>query len=171
MPVIEIEIGDQQNRNVFFAPLGRVLRGTFDLNREKEPTARTLSAKWPLTIPGIRLSLDAKSGVGMVRDPMHDEQHKAVAESIEKNKFSLGVAEERFEGVHIPSWLQQMKFAVDNGSARIVQGKFPNPLPGKPLRSYITPDIEDPTERQEKILDKLADALDKLSDVLTGFRT
>lgn len=167
MSVIEIEIRGE-NRNLFFEPLDRVVRGELDFLKIREPQARMQADKWPVPIPGQRLRLDLKAGVGYLVDPLHDELHRATREQIEK-RFRLPPAEERFENVHVASWIDRMQRAVRGGHAVLTQGQFPDKLPGKPIQSYLTGDPETVADKQMAILEKLAAAVDKLADKVGGW--
>ncbi len=164
MSVIEIEV-QGANRNLFFAPLDRVLRGELDFLKIREPQARLLADKWPTPIPGVRLRLDTKTAMGSIVDPLHDELHKATAEQIKK-RFKLPPAREDFPDVHVPTWIDRMQKAVKAGHAKLVAGEFPAKLPGKPVERLLTMDAESPADLQMAILLKLAEAVDKLADKL-----
>ena len=164
--MIAIEIENDRNRSVFFAPLDRVLRGTFDTSKCSDPTAKLSSTTWPQPIPGVRLGLDPKTGDGFIYDSLYSDEHKPTRELIEKRGQRLGPEREEFSGVHVASWLQRMQAAVSNGSARLVEGKFPDKLPGKPIESFLTLDKPSRQDRTDDVLDKLATVLDKLATVL-----
>lgn len=167
MSVVEIEVkGD--NRNLFFEPLGKTVRGELDFQKVKEPQARLQADRWSGPIPGQRISIDSKAGIGKISDPLHTDAYKPVREQITKN-YRLPPAEEEFDNAHVPSWLDRMKRAVDAGHATITKGQFPDKLPGKPIKRFLTMDEPTEQDKQTAVFDRLASAMDKLAERLGGW--
>jgi len=109
-----------------FRPLQRSLRGTFDLNRIMEPTARMKVTEFPRPIPGLHIVVDEVKRTAEVRDPLHDAGYRVIREQIEAKGFRLGVAAEHFEldASAVNTWLFWMRRAVASGTCKIVDGSF-----------------------------------------------
>ncbi|MBI2480292.1 MAG: hypothetical protein HYV60_17160, partial [Planctomycetia bacterium] len=138
MQTIEIEIDGHRNEALHFRPIRRNVRGRFDLTRETEPLAMMKRGEFPLPIPSQRLGLDLETCEGYVAEPMHDAEHTAIRDVIERRGFRLPVAREAFPAVHVPTWLHWIKRAVDSGLAKIVKGELPSVIEGEPQKSFIT---------------------------------
>lgn len=157
--LLEIEIGDQRNRNLFFQPLQRKLRGRFDLNRCCEPLARVKAGEWSEPIPGQRLVVDLETGETAIVEPLYDPAHAPLRERIEARGMKLPPERERFEKVCLATWLFYIARAVKAGKAVILRGEIPAELPGEPTRHFATRPIVDPVER-------LAAAMEKQNELL-----
>lgn len=158
-PTVEIEINEATNASLMFAPLGRRIRGCFEVLRCKEGQSRDLLAKWPQVIPGQRLAIDA-DGNGLILDPLRSEENSALCEKIKRAGFSLPPAAEKIPGIDLATWLYWMKNAVDCGQAKIISGSFPAKLPGDPKKKFFgRPSAPDP-------ITKLTAAIEKQTEVM-----
>ncbi len=101
--VYEIDIENENNRNVFFPPIQQVLRGTMDPRKGKDPAVRSLDSRWPNGIPGVRLGINIRDKTAWIHDRLYDEEHKATRELIERRKMRLGPKRESFTDVHVAS--------------------------------------------------------------------
>lgn len=142
--VLEVEIDDQRNRNLFFAPLQRKLRGRFDINRIAEPRARLKASEWPDPIPGLRVFLDLDKAEAYISDPLHEAEFAHIRERIEARGAKPAPQCETFNGVDVATWAFHLGRAVQAGAARIVSGAVPDELPGEPQREFITRRAADP---------------------------
>jgi hypothetical protein len=165
---IEIEVDGPYNENLMFRPLQRAIRGRFDLNRVAEPMARMRSAEWPQPIPSQRLGIEA-DGSAYVLEPLHDEEHAAIKERIERQGMKLPPKCETFDGVDLVTWLFWIKRAVNSGIARVVAGQLPKVIDGVPKMNFI---VDRPAqsagdrlaaaiERQNVLFEKLLERLSK----------
>jgi hypothetical protein len=149
---LEIEINGRKNECLVFRPLQRRLRGRFDLNRVAEPMARMKVREWPEPIPGQILGIDTKTGVGYLREPLHDPAHTVTREKIEASGMKLPPVEERFENIHIPTWLFWMTRAVEGKLANIITGELPSDIGGEPQKSFIT---KPRVDKRDALIEKL----------------
>jgi hypothetical protein len=169
--LLEVEINGPLNESYFFPPLRRKVRGCFDPARCVESGAHTLLRTWPqVPIPGERIGVDLESGEGFILEPLHDPKYTPTREHIEKKGRRLAEAKQTYEGIHVATWLHWLKSAVNGGLARVVRGKLPDKLPGKPDLTIITraPQNEvierlvEASDRQAAAFDRLASALERV---------
>ena len=163
---VEIEIDGQHNENLYFRPLQRSVRGRFDLNRIGEPTARMKSVDFPHPIPSQRIGIEA-DGSGYITEPLHDAEHAALRERIEKQGKKLPPKCETFDDVDLPTWLYWIKRAVESGVAKVVGGQLPKHIDGTPKLNFIVDRPKETTgdrlaaalERQNVLFEKLLERL------------
>jgi hypothetical protein len=154
--LVEIVIDGPQNENLYFRPLQRPLRGTFDLNRVPEPLARMQINAFPRPIPGLHIVVDAEKKTGTIIDPLHDAEHAAIREKIEARGLKLGPQAERFDGIDVNTWLFWMRRAVASGVAKIVDGKFPEIDEAKARKNFVVAEQRDP---RDSLIDRLVAVL------------
>jgi hypothetical protein len=162
MKTIEIEIDGKHNEAFHFRPLGRNIRGRFDLVRETEPLAMMKRGEYPLPIPSQRLGIDLDSGEGFIAEPLHDDENTAIRDAIEQRGFKLPPAREAFASVHAPTWLFWIRRAVESGLARIVKGSIPDDIGGDPQKSFIT------TRPEPKTDDRLVAAIERQNELMAA---
>lgn len=144
--LLEVEIDGANNEQLYFAPIQRRIRGRFDFGRVAEPQAKLLTNKYPLPIPGQRLSLDTATGEAAIVEPLHEAEHARTRRIIEKGKAiapereSLGIA-------HVPTWLFWIKRAVEAGLARVTKGTLPATIEGEPQRSFFSQSAKNTDDR------------------------
>ena len=151
---VEIEIDGSHNEALLFRPLQRSVRGRFDMMRMGEPMARVKATDWPTPIPSQRLGIDA-DGNGFLCEPLHDDEYVVLKEKIESQGMRLEPAIQEFLDIDVATWQFWLKSAVDSGLAKIVRGKLPDKIDGKPRMNFITNDPEPPA------VDKLTAAIEK----------
>lgn len=159
MPVIEIEVANDANADLFYLPLGKRLRGKVDFLKVNEAEAIKLAREYPQGIPGQRLVIDTEAGTAAVVEPLHEPQHAAVREKVAAKGFGLPPAREEAAGVDVPTAVYWLKRAVDSGLARLVRGGIPK-VDGKPRKRFMTTG-DDPAEddrelRRQELAAKLA---------------
>ncbi len=144
-----IEADTPSDGNVFFPPAQERVRGRFDATRRvgRNPDAAALLGQWTKPVPGQRIAIDTTAGEGSIIEPLRtDEENASIVELF--NKRSIKVPESQsFSGIHVPSWLAHMKALVQSGLARVVEGKVPDKIDGKPKKSFVTNDEPDPEEQ------------------------
>ena len=145
---IEVEIDDRHNHSLWFRPLQRTVRGSFDYNRMSEPMAKVEASKWPGPIPGQRLGIEP-DGTGYIVEPLHDEQFAAIRERIVAKGVSLEPALQTFETIDQPSWFFFIKRAVEAGIAKLVRGELPAKIDGELRFDYVLNErvAKSPTEK------------------------
>jgi hypothetical protein len=148
--IVEIEINGQKNQNLYFRPLQRPLRGTFDLNRVPEPLARMKAVDFPRPIPGLRIAVDGTTAA--ITDPLHEPEYADIREKIEARGLKLGAATERFENIDANTWLFWMRRAVASGTCKVVTGQFPAIDEAKARKNFIVAEQRDP---RDNLIDKL----------------
>lgn len=152
MPAFAIEIDGEHNEQLYFRPIGRTVRGRFDLMRLGEPQARVKASQWPV-IPSQRIGID-DNGKGFIEEPLHDTEFETVREKILAEGMKLEPQRQTFDDVHEATWLHYLKQAVDAGIAKIVSGKLPRKIEGTPQTSFVV-------ERQQDPVDKLTAAIER----------
>jgi hypothetical protein len=165
---LEIEISGPRNESLHFRPIGRSIRGRFDLNNDTEPLARMKINEWPQPIPSQRLGIDLEKGEGYILEALHEAEHAAIRERIELKGMKLAPARETFASVDVPTWLFWLKQAVQSGLARVVAGVLPDKIEGEPRKSFVSaerPQREDrlltAMENQNRLLEALLAKLSK----------
>ncbi len=153
---VEIAINGQHNEALHFRPLQRSIRGRFDFMRIGEPMAKVKATEWPTPIPSQRLGIEP-DGTGYVVEPLHDEEFAPIKEKIEKLGMKLEPALQTFKGIDLPTWLFWIKQAVESGIAKVVSGKLPDKIDGKPRKTFIV------NEPEPSATDKLTAAIEKQS--------
>jgi hypothetical protein len=156
MTQIEITGDGSRNENLYFRPLQRPLRGTFDFGRVPEPLAHMKRAEFPRPIPGLRIMVDAEKRTATITDPLHEPAHAAIREKIQAMGLMLGPAAETFDNIDANTWLFWMRRAVANGVGKIVEGKFPEIDEAKARKNFITAEQRDP---RDGLIDRLVAVL------------
>lgn len=154
MTAVVCEIDNQHNQSLYFRPIQRSVRGRFDYLRCGEPMAKVVGASEPGPIPSQRIGFDLDRGVGFVEETLHAPEHKAIRERIERRGRTLPPEREDFPDADESTWLFWLGSAVKAGIAKIVSGKLPEKLKGKPKVNFIT------NERRPEN-DRLAAAIEK----------
>lgn len=155
--IVEIEIDGPNNEHWYFPEEGKRIRGRLDFVRMPEPDSKTKQNDWPAPIPGQRVRLDLETGEGAIVEPLYDPEHAETRRLIEDRSMRLPEQEELFPAAHVPTWLFHMRTAVDIGLAKLVRGKFPAKLGGKPHREFITQSTPDITERLAESLQQVVE--------------
>lgn len=138
--LLEVEIDSINNRDLFFDPLRRVLRGKFDVHRCTEQNAMTLTQRYPPTIPGTRVQIDVAAGTAEIVEPLHRPEYAQVRDRITKQAKSLPPEREQFDISDpnvLASWVYWLKRGIAAKAATLVSGQFPENLPGTPKTHYI----------------------------------
>jgi len=168
MKTLEVKIDGSHNEHLYFRPLQRSIRGRFDLNRIAEPMARLKSAKLPEPIPSQRLGIEP-DGTGYVTEPLHEAKYAPIKEKILKAGMQLEPALQTFDDIDRASWLFWIKRAVESGLAKVVAGKLPDKIDGKPKMNFIvnepgpsstdrlTAAIQEQTALFRKLLERLGE--------------
>jgi hypothetical protein len=154
--MVEIVIDGPRNQNLYFRPLQRSLRGTFDVNRIPDPQGRMLNADFPWPIPGMRIALDVEKRTAAVIEPLYAPEHKAIREKIESRGLKLGPQREEFQNVDFNTWAFWLRRAVANGVAKIVEGKFGAIDEAKARKNFVTVDKPD---KRDNMIEKLVAVL------------
>jgi hypothetical protein len=147
MSTVICEVGNGLNQSLHFRPLQRKIRGTFDFMRVNEPMGKVRGATEPGPIPGQRLSFDFDSSVGAIIEPLHAPEHRVLKERIEGKGQKLPPEREEFTGQDGCTWAFWLLSAVKAGLVRIVSGKIPENLPGKPRVNFIAAEKQPATDR------------------------
>lgn len=158
---------DADNRNVFFPPLTRSMRGRYDAHAaaKRDKDAGAVIGSLPAdVIPGLRLSIGDDGKVAVV-EPLHLPEFKAIANRVASRAMSL-FPEQETVSVDLPTALYWAKDAVDNGQAKIVSGKLPDKIEGKPRLSFVVTPQQPATQTLTAAIDRQAAAFDRLADVL-----
>lgn len=159
---VSIEI-DDADRDLYFAPLGRRVRGRVDPARvtKKNADAARLMSEWPV-VPGQVLGYDFASGCGFISEPLHTEEHASVREHIEKKGFGLEPEKQVFQGQHAATWVYWMSRAVESGMAKVVSGAFPSKLDGEPRKRFLVAEQPSTTDKLVAVLERQAELIEAL---------
>lgn len=156
--VIEVEVNGKNNNNLFFGPLGRTVRGRFELVNatRHHPAASVLTNRWSEPIPGQRIGIDTDTGEGFIVEPLHEDEHTAIRDRIKKT-HKLEPRKQTFTRVHVATWLYWLKRAVDAGLAKVTSGKLPDTVEGAKRDLFIP--------QHANALDKLSAAIDRQTEM------
>ena len=170
--LLEVEVDNEKNHDLFFGPLGRRLRGGYDVHRaaKHDKDAHALATQWPEPVPGQRLALNVETKQGHLIEPLHEDRYAAIREKIADRKFArLEPAETTFANVDVATWLHHIKCAVEAGVAKVVNGKLPETIEGTPRKFFHGEQRKSETEtlteaigKQTAAFERLADSLEKL---------
>jgi hypothetical protein len=138
-----------------------------------DPMAKVAAATQPNPIPSQLIGYDFDKKIGFVEETLHRPEHRAIKEKIEAKGQRLSPEREEFQG-DAATWAFWLASAVKAGLARIVEGKIPDDLPGKPQTNFIFAERETTTtdkltaaiERQTTVLEKQAELFTALLDTL-----
>jgi hypothetical protein len=166
MSQVVVEIDGAKNEALHFRPLQRRLRGRFDYFRDSEPMAKVAGGEQPNPIPGQRIGFDTDTGTGVVVEPLHLAEHRAIRERIESKGLKLPPEREEFPAADAATWLYWLAGAVKAGLARVVDGKLPDKLPGKPRLNFITAETDTATDRLAAAIERQNELFAALLDVL-----
>lgn len=149
--MFEIEAAGPGSASLAFAPLQRRIRGRWDLRDNPTIEAGKLFSRWPESIPGQRLALDAEARTGAVIEPLYEPASAALRQKVAAAGFSLPPEQETFSGIDPATWSFWMQRAVDAGLARVVSGQPPK-VTGKPKLLFVLNERADPRDRTVKSL-------------------
>lgn len=165
---VAIEFDSPINANFRIAPLGRTVRGRFDVHRVREPNAGKLYSNWPEPIPSQVVEYDFATGEGAVVEPLHEARYAAIREKIEAT--GNGVPEKRqpfrVDPATFSHWIGGL---VETGDAKVVVGKMAS-VEGTPKTRFHSATPVDPLDkltaainRQSELQEKLIEAIAKLA--------
>jgi hypothetical protein len=131
--VLEIEVDTRHNRNLYFVPIDRVVRGRFDWRRVADRNGAELREKWgEEPVPGQRIVLDAERREGAIVEPLYTRPE--LKKRIEAREQVLPPERQSYSNVDVAEWLYWLRAAVAAGDAAVVQGKLPEALDYRPKR-------------------------------------
>jgi hypothetical protein len=149
---------DGDNRHHYLRPAQRVIRGRFDLGRDREPGAMThLFAHTP--IPGQSIRLNLQEGIAEIIDHLldDDDEAKAARAKIRAKNMALPEARESLGKVSVDSYVHYLKLACDAGYARLVEGEFPDVDLSK---------VSGIGDRPKSVNERLAEGIEQLTGLL-----
>ena len=77
-----VEIDGPKCESLYFRPLGKTVRGSRDLLKEKDPAAMAQANTVPNPIPGQRIEYDAATGKGAIVETLYDDENAALRDRI-----------------------------------------------------------------------------------------
>ncbi len=126
---IEVEVDTATDGNLWFIPLGTVVRGRLDFLRlaQRLPDAIKLSMEYPKGIPGQRLRVDLNTGRCSIVDPLNEPGWAATRAKIEKQ--GIGIPPDSDHTVsNVADWLWAIHRALRDNIVRITKGELPADL-------------------------------------------
>lgn len=167
--VIEITIEGPKNENLIFAPLGRMLRGAFDLMRDDWPRAAELRGKFGThRIPGQVLGIDPETCTAWIRDLA--AEHPDTRPKIERMGYTLPPARETvpIQPDEVPTWLYWMRRAVEGNLAAVTKGALPElrDITGPVKKHFMSEPQKSPTDRLAEAVEKQNELMAKLLESL-----
>ena len=159
---------DNENRNPYFAPLMRSLRGRFDaqLATKRDKDAGQLLSEWPDGIPGQQMSVDMDTGEAVLVEPLHDPRYAAITERVKQRGCRLFPAREPV-ALDKPTVLHWLKEAVAAGQAKIIRGALPDKIEGTPKLHFIVQPVETTETKLATAMDSMAAAIREQTEALT----
>ncbi len=149
--VLEIECDMANNGSLLLHDTP--LRGRWEWPRIKERGAAHLFSE-PM-IPGQILGFDFETGEAYLREPLHEDQHRAAREKLAK-VMAIGPAVKPLGKKHPATMHYWIKEAIDSKCVRIVKGELPPKVDGEPQLLFKRPGNDR--------IDALADAVTKMAD-------
>ena len=121
MPTFSIQV-DTHNRDLYFPPIQDKLRGAFDATAIDLNEVRR---NWGFDrLPGQIVTVDTKTCEATIVEPLHKDT-VFVAKLAARGK-KLAPATVTKTGIDVDRWAFYMKAAVDQGKAKLIEGKFPD---------------------------------------------
>lgn len=169
--LVEVEVRSEKNANLFFGPLGRTVRGRFELGKAtpQHPAASVLTNRFSEPIPGQRLGIDLDLNEGFILEPLNEERYAATRDRIKKH-YRIEPPKQTFEGVHAPTWLYWLKRAVDAGLAEVTAGKLPEIVEGAKMDLFIKRNVS-AIDKQTSALERQTAAIDRQTEMLSKLLT
>lgn len=163
-----VQFGDECSRNVFFPPLDRRFRGTFDAHQlaRHDPDAGRLVTNWPEPVLGQQLEIDLETGEAAVIEPLH--AFPEIAKRIKGRGLTLAPARESVK-CDLPTLLWYTRAAVQGGKARVVKGRLPEDIDESRVRKdlFVKP-VENPIDKMAAALTAQAQAFNKLAEAIAA---
>jgi hypothetical protein len=160
--VVEIEVDTPTDGNFYFQPIGRTLRGRFDLMRalHRDQFLSQLIPEWGMAgIPGQRLRVDFDSGEVTIIESLYDRENAGLLEKIRKRGWGVAAAREEVAAAaaHLPSCAFWLRRAIEDGYVRLVAGKIPE-IRGEPVKALVKR-APDPRDEQIRAMNRKMDAV------------
>lgn len=159
---------DAENRNPYFPPLSRSLRGRFDaqLAAKRDKDAGALLSEWPDGIPGQQLAVDCETGKAELVEPLHDPRYAAIAERIKSRGCRL-FPEREPVALDKPTVLHWIKEAVNAKQAKVIRGELPEKIDGTPILHFIVQPVESTEAKLATAINGMAGAMREQTEALT----
>jgi hypothetical protein len=124
---LTLEIDTPRNSNVRLRALSKTLRGRFVWMRCAKGTGAFtyMGAKRLTDIPGQRLEFNPSAKKATIVEPLHESEHKTLADAITKAGFTLPPERQGVSVLDPDALLWNLKGAVDSGFAKLLSGTFP----------------------------------------------
>jgi hypothetical protein len=159
---------DADNRNPYFPPLERVMRGAYSsqiaVRRDKD--AGAVLAEFPEPIPGQQLAVNVESGDAAILEPLHDPRFAAIADRIKGRGIRLPEQRESVK-CDLPTLIHWIKEAVEAKQARVVSGSLPDKIEGKPRLHFIVQPRESSEAKLAAAIDRMAAAQEQQTEAIT----
>lgn len=165
--ILAVEFDSPSNACYRFTPIRQVIRGRFDLHRVKEPQAGKLLSHWPEAIPSQILEFDFESGEGAIVEPLWEDRFRALREKIEAKGQKLPDARQVFK-LDAATFAYWVRGLVETGDAKIVSGKLPGNVAGKPRLRFHSGEQTDPLDRLATAIEKQAEGQAEMLKVLAA---
>lgn len=160
---VSIEVDSPRCGNALFPPADKTVRGRFSFQRVAKHSRDALlrHQEWgEHEFPGQVVAVTEDGKVGLVLEPMHEDQHAVARERLAKRGMKLEPSRQEFPLADDESrrrWLWAMKRLVDSGVAKVVSGSFPRDLQAPPPKPSADP-LERLTVAIESLLSRLSPA-------------
>lgn len=159
--ILEVEIDNEKDSNLFFPPVGQPIRGRLDFMRlvRRQPNAIQLTIPFPDGVPGQRLRVDLASGACSIVEPLHEAKWANCKAELETRSLPIPPATEEFPAACVPDWLWAIQRALRDGYCRIVRGELPKDLGVETPRYEAKDPGEDRIDRLCNLIETLLDRL------------
>jgi hypothetical protein len=159
---------DHENRNPYFPPLLRSLRGRFDaqLAAKRDKDAGALLSEWPDGIPGQQITVDCETGEAALLEPLQDPRFAAIADRIKARGAKLFPPRETLP-LDKATALHWIKQAVVDGQAKVIAGTLPEKIDGTPRLHFIVQPVESTEAKLASAIDGMAAAMREQTDAIT----
>jgi hypothetical protein len=156
---LTVEFDTEQNANVSFPPLGRTMRGRFDVRRMKD--AGRLFHEFPEPIPGHRLQIDFATGQCEIDEPLYESQYEAVRERIESKGLKLAPMRESVNSTPatLHHWLREL---IDAKKCKVLSGELPAKVDGVPQLRFHSQERPDAVDRLAAAIERQTAAIETL---------
>lgn len=165
--VVEVEIDGPRNEHLYFRPLGKRIRGRFDLTRVSEPLAAMKRTQWPVPIPGQRVCIDLSTGEAWLHDGIHDDL--SVLALVARTGRQPPPARIELGKIDVTTFVHWLHRAVEAGVGHVVAGELPavDELEGEPRTEFLITRAPSTTDRLAAAIEAQTAMMARLLDRLT----
>lgn len=142
-----LEVEFVGNRDHYFRPMGRVIRGRLETSAMPERGAADLAREFP-SVPGMILGL-SDDGAAYLREPLCELANAGLRKKLEK-RFIIADEREDLGKADLPTFVWWIGKAIEAELARIVRGTLPE-VKGRVRKNFLHAERKDPARELQRM--------------------